>query len=153
MSDEHIREVVRERVLARTTKRWNRLHPTGFFGKLFRPLFGSANVEAILVVQYDSVDASQTTCGGNPISAWCIDDQAARSIELDDVDTGPVHGKVWHKQLVEFAVHADDTRVLINEWDGPGHGRLLHYAVKSDDNGIRLKFRGASAVLGGHAVG
>ncbi|MBC8351911.1 MAG: hypothetical protein H8E66_07970 [Planctomycetes bacterium] len=148
MSNEKIREVAAEAVLARTTKRWNRIHPTGLLGKLFRPLFGSARVSAIFVVEYCTVDDSRVICDGDPLAAWCIDTHGIRSIEADDVDTGPVHGTIWHKQLVAFAVHADDGKVLVNEWDGPGDGRLVHYAVKSDDNGVTLKFRGGSVVMG-----
>lgn len=153
MSNEEIREVAAEAVLARTTKRWNRIHPTGFLGKLFRPLFGSAQVSAIFVVEYRGVDDSQMNCEGDPLAAWCIDTHGKRLIEVDDVDTGPVHGTIWHKQLVEFAVHADDGKVLVNEWDGPGDGRRVRYAVKTGSNGITLKFRGGSVVLGEHSLG
>jgi hypothetical protein len=153
MPNEQIREAASDVVLARTAKRWNRIHPTGFLGKLFRPLFGSAKVEAIFVVEYNAVDESQTTCEGNPICAWRVDKQGNLAVSIDDVDTGPVHGNIWHRQLVAYSITADGAKVLVNEWDGPGNGRIVRYAIESGDDGIRVRFRGASGVMGGAVIG
>jgi hypothetical protein len=150
---ETTRDAVRDQVFQRVEKRWKRIHPSSLLGKLFSPLFGSPKVEAIFIVERDDGDVSSMVCGGKAVAAWQYDRGGQKQIDPSNVDPGEAYGKIWFRQIVNFHITPDNQRVILNELEGPGRGRLLRYAVKGDGTDVRLRFRGAATVFGGESLG
>jgi hypothetical protein len=153
IASDEAREAIRERVLELSEWRWKRIHPTSFLGKLISPLFGTPMLEAIFVVEQDSGDLDAMLCGGNVINAWRQDANGRQKIAVNEVDTGPVHGVIWYRRLTHFFISAEHDAVIVNEWEGPGRGRLCRYSVRSDGADIKLKLRWATTAMDGHSIG
>ena len=150
--DREPREAIRERVLELSEWRWKRIHPTSLLGKLISPLFGTTMLEAIFIVEQDSGDLDEMLCGGNAVNAWRHDAGGRRKIALNEVDTGPVHGVIWYRRLMHFFIAAEHHSVSVNEWEGPGRGRLCRYSIRSDSGNIKLRLRWATTVMDGHSI-
>jgi hypothetical protein len=153
IASDEAREAIRERVLELSEWRWKRIHPTSLLGKLISPLFVTPKLEAIFIVEQDTGDLDSLLCGGNAVNAWRHDSGGRRKIDLNDVDTGPVHGVIWYRRLTQFFIATEHDSVVVNEWEGPGRGRLCRYSVKTNGADIRLKLLWATTAIDAQSLG
>ena len=75
-----MKDDIRQAIIARGTKRWNRVHSPSLIGRLLSPLFGG-KLAAVLVVEHDASDSDSLVCRGNVIAAWQQDENGLNSID------------------------------------------------------------------------
>jgi len=143
---------IRQAIIARGTKRWNRVNSPSLIGRLFSPLFGG-KLDAIVIVEHDASDQNSMVCEGNIIGAWQQDENGLNSIDPAEVDPGPLRGKRWSKHVLRFHISDDHSQVIANEMEGPEQGSLMLFKVKPHESGVKLALRRTSLVLGGTAMG
>lgn len=134
---------IREAVIARARKRWERVTSPSLLGKLAKPIFGG-NLEAVIVVEYSQADPRTMFCGSDRLAAWRFDEQGFRQIDPADADPGPVQGKKWKQHVLRFHISPEGDLVIANEMEGPQVGTLLRFKVKPKPDGVKLSVRGTA---------
>ena len=147
-----MKDAIRQAVMDRGKKRWQRVHSPSFIGRLLRPLFGE-KLEAVWIVERDASDLGSLACQGNVIAAWRLDAAGLNEIDSSEADPGPLHGRKWRTHVLRFHISDDDEVVVANEMEGPEQGTLIQFKVKPVDGGVKLVVRRTSLVLAGSAIG
>jgi len=137
---DELRDLIRQQVFERAAKRWSQIHGRGVLGNWY----GSRALKAILLVEFDDTDVTNTRCEGDAIGAWCRDHDGLRELDPDALDPGAVYGHVywgsiWEKQIWRFHIAPDNRCAFIEEEDGPGRVWISNHDVLVQQGRVSLK--------------